>query len=808
MAKKSKRPPRRAPIRPRAAQIQKRSALERFPTDVIWVICFTLVASVLRFYQLGEHSLWIDESDSLYLSGTIPSKPFFAEPHYLYWLFVYPFLQIKFSVFWLRFFSALCGVLSVPVAYGLGRLWFDRWTGRFFSAAIALSPYLLFYSREARYYSAMILVSLVSLLLLTLIARKPRWWLVPIFLAVHIVAYGIHPTSLVFFASQVMFLGFYAAWALFRLLDRRSLTPSLIAILKRNWAFLLVTGAMLIFAVFAYQRFSTVRMRSIFDLDPSHRAVNVQFTLSFFVQPFIEFVRMPRMPTPPIAQWFFLTSLAAGVGLSLIRRRRRCWPLLFFVAWTMTFLALWNFPSQNLFRIKYVSYLQPLVLLFAVYAWAGGLDWLRSRFAFARKPVILGSIAVAFLLVAHAPYARPTRDLLREGIVSFRGAVEHIAKVGTPADTVFCDMMGYYGLRTHWPLRGFPPQSLAYFRNLHHNMKPQEAALMGRHALIGPGNKWWLAFEERSVTDEERFFMDWLGEGFQRVETFPPTPYDLWDYRVPLSAWKHQNSTVMPPGPNFIPLLDSSDLARRYDLNVGSWDPATSTWRREIYVALSTRYDFRVRDIRERAVPIEAGTLRSIGGENAQIELEISGAGHLEGVIEDGFYELELRLGPMNDSPPFDPRRAILEVIEIAEGNPYFRPEGFRTRRKDMSFAARDDGSGLLVLLLPFESSIEYPVFINETGRFRLKLLFVRSAQSAMFAEVEALIDQRNLGILHQIVKDAEGVPAPQVRSPAMDLKEGPHRFTFRLRRPAAIPARSQFCIFAGFELEKLPAQS
>ena len=56
----------------------------------------------------------------------------------------------------LRFIPALLGVLTIPLIYLVGKEFMDRNVGIIAAAAFAFSPFLIFYSQEARAYSMML----------------------------------------------------------------------------------------------------------------------------------------------------------------------------------------------------------------------------------------------------------------------------------------------------------------------------------------------------------------------------------------------------------------------------------------------------------------------------------------------------------------------------------------------------------------------------------------------------------------------------------------------------------------------------
>ena len=59
-----------------------------------------------------------------------------------------------------RLFSAICGVATIGVVFLLARSGFDRPTGFWAAWLSALSPLLIYYSRETRMYAWLVLIAL------------------------------------------------------------------------------------------------------------------------------------------------------------------------------------------------------------------------------------------------------------------------------------------------------------------------------------------------------------------------------------------------------------------------------------------------------------------------------------------------------------------------------------------------------------------------------------------------------------------------------------------------------------------------
>lgn len=115
----------------------------------MWVIAATLVGGILRFVNLGENPLWIDEA--LLGVGALSRQEFIGN------------LLVIHSDFWFRFPYALAGTLTVPALfYVMENKRFAVYSGWF----VAVFPLFVFWSRLARPYA------IVGLL----VVLAWRWW--------------------------------------------------------------------------------------------------------------------------------------------------------------------------------------------------------------------------------------------------------------------------------------------------------------------------------------------------------------------------------------------------------------------------------------------------------------------------------------------------------------------------------------------------------------------------------------------------------------------------------------------------------
>lgn len=139
-----------------------------------------LLAAALRFATLGTQSIWFDEAATWDVVrgsfGTMLDRlpdgesnpPLF---YVLEWGWIRVFGDGEAG---LRSLSALAGLLTVPVAYGIGRRVGGTRAGLATAALVAVNPLLVWFSQEARSYALAALLSAVALLLFVEARESPR----------------------------------------------------------------------------------------------------------------------------------------------------------------------------------------------------------------------------------------------------------------------------------------------------------------------------------------------------------------------------------------------------------------------------------------------------------------------------------------------------------------------------------------------------------------------------------------------------------------------------------------------------------
>jgi 4-amino-4-deoxy-L-arabinose transferase-like glycosyltransferase len=139
---------------------------------LVLVLALVIAAGAgLRFFRLGQKSLWVDEAISCVLAST-GHDPVELPPLYFRLLGLTMELAGSEEEWALRLLSALCGIAAIPLIFLLGREAGDRWTGAAAALILALSPYHVQISQEARNYALLSMLALLLFLLQTVARRR------------------------------------------------------------------------------------------------------------------------------------------------------------------------------------------------------------------------------------------------------------------------------------------------------------------------------------------------------------------------------------------------------------------------------------------------------------------------------------------------------------------------------------------------------------------------------------------------------------------------------------------------------------
>ncbi|MGH7742011.1 MAG: glycosyltransferase family 39 protein [Candidatus Eiseniibacteriota bacterium] len=352
----------------------------------------------------------------------------------------------------LRAPSAWCGVATVPVLAWLAARWLGRETAGWAAWLAALSPFLVWYSQEARPYAMMILLVCVSSALMLELARLGtrratvlygasvmsgvlaapafafvlplhlRWWLADaarrrrrliqaavLLLALAVVALPWLPQ-------------FRATWDWQRLHPGRP-ANSAEAPLRGPTTFHL---AGLPYALFTFA--------AGYTLGPSPRELRANASLATL-----------RKHAPEIAAVALLCGGLAILGLSAVARRRRLWDAVLWLGVPTLVVSWFALSNFKVFHPRYLATAAPLVLLVAAAAFAD--LGARSRAVLGGLLLLLWGVSLGHL------YGSPAY-----GKEDVRSAARRVGELAEPGERVLAvntiDVMTYY-YRGRAPLQHF-----------------------------------------------------------------------------------------------------------------------------------------------------------------------------------------------------------------------------------------------------------------------------------------------------------------------------------------------------------------
>jgi uncharacterized membrane protein len=153
---------------------------------VFTVVLLLLLSFALRVYQLGAPEFWFDEAASYfvanrgYLDIIAYVRQAIAEHPPVYYLLLHTWmLFVGASEFALRYFSVWWGILFAALLYRFARRELGERIGLSVALITAASPFVLVFSQEARMYTLLPTLSLLTLMsfLRALRAKQPRHWL-------------------------------------------------------------------------------------------------------------------------------------------------------------------------------------------------------------------------------------------------------------------------------------------------------------------------------------------------------------------------------------------------------------------------------------------------------------------------------------------------------------------------------------------------------------------------------------------------------------------------------------------------------
>ncbi|MDH5606245.1 MAG: glycosyltransferase family 39 protein [Candidatus Heimdallarchaeota archaeon] len=314
----------------------------------------------LRIFHLNARGLWVDElftavfslPDFSYreifekaIATPIPSPPL------IFWV-THEFVKyFGVSETVIRMPSILAGILGVAAVYGFGKRLFSTEAGVIAAVLMAVSPYHIHYSREARYYSFFALFALLCIWFLfeALNSNAWKWW--GLYTVAAVLMIYSHLFGMFILIAQAFYIGI--------LVVANKETE------KKGWAHLLppyvlnYLGSALLIAL----AFSPM-VKPLLASSTGYRGLGaeipvegVKFDLRFFLGMFAEFGAGMGIPLT-----FFLSGAIWGL---LVNYKGKSREMLFLISILfIPFVLVYLIRPKHWFDLKYVIYILPIYLVF------------------------------------------------------------------------------------------------------------------------------------------------------------------------------------------------------------------------------------------------------------------------------------------------------------------------------------------------------------------------------------------------------------------------------------------------------------
>ena len=151
----------------------------RMGTATRVVVALVALAALLRIATLDQQSFWYDEAVTVHLvhasfGGMLDRIPLTESTPPLYYVVVWAWARVLgTSEVGMRSLSALAGTATVPLLYLAARRLGGQMAGFVAAGLAAVSPFLIWYSQEARAYALVVLLCAASLLLYLRARERP-----------------------------------------------------------------------------------------------------------------------------------------------------------------------------------------------------------------------------------------------------------------------------------------------------------------------------------------------------------------------------------------------------------------------------------------------------------------------------------------------------------------------------------------------------------------------------------------------------------------------------------------------------------
>lgn len=170
------------------------------------VLLLTIISAAIRFYKLGEWSFWVDEMFTL-KDALDPARGFHGMTYPLSYILIGASMHhFGVSEWAARLVPAIFGIATPAMVYLLSRKQFGEVPSIIAAALIAISPWHLYWSQMARFYTMTVFFSTASILMLHKAFEENKKWYAAAAGVLMVLATLSHYSALLTFIASIVYV--------------------------------------------------------------------------------------------------------------------------------------------------------------------------------------------------------------------------------------------------------------------------------------------------------------------------------------------------------------------------------------------------------------------------------------------------------------------------------------------------------------------------------------------------------------------------------------------------------------------------
>ena len=194
-----------------------------------------ILGAIYRLHHINLRTLWLDEASTANLLQnnliTLWNRVIETGNNsaYMYvikiWSYIFGDSEIA-----LRSFSTLCGLLAILAIYKLGEKLWSKKTGLWVAFLMSVNFFSIFYSIQARQYSLVVLMSILSIYYFYVLQEKRNWKNALTFITTTAIGIYLHPWFILLLISFVL-------WTLIKRNTYLLISEGVVLILASPWIY-------------------------------------------------------------------------------------------------------------------------------------------------------------------------------------------------------------------------------------------------------------------------------------------------------------------------------------------------------------------------------------------------------------------------------------------------------------------------------------------------------------------------------------------------------------------------------------------